>query len=210
MMSNAPSISPLPSAWPCACAERRCGPGRPRAYDPDCALAALTQVFREQGYEATSVEDLISAAGLSRSSFYNAYGSKRGAMLAALQRWCDGHRAGLRALALPQDPPAVRARAVMDGHFDAEVASTGCFIGDAAAELGARDADVEAIVTNHRDRLVEDFAALAAPLVGQAAAPERARAAYALALGAGVMRKSGASAEAVEGLRREARKLLGA
>ena len=56
----------------------------------------------------------------------------------------------------------------------------------------------------------EDFAALAAPLVGQAAAPERARAAYALALGAGVMRKSGASAEAVEGLRREARKLLGA
>ncbi|SFI09402.1 TetR/AcrR family transcriptional regulator [Albimonas pacifica] len=209
-MSDAPPISPLPAAWPAACAERRCGPGRPRGYDPDGVLAALTQVFRERGYEATSVEELISAAGLSRSSFYNAYGSKRGAMLAVLQRWCDGHRASLRALARPGDPPAAQARAAIDGHFDVEVAATGCFIGDAAAELGARDPDVLAIVAGHRDRLVDDFAALAAPLVGEAEAPERARAAYALALGAGVMRKSGASDEAVESLRREARRLLGA
>ena len=69
---------------------------------------------------------------------------------------------------------------------------------------------MQAIVSRFRDRLVEDFAALAAPLVGEAEAPERARAAYALALGAGVMRKSGVSAEAVESLRREARRLLGA
>ena len=209
-MTGATPISPLPACWPAACAERRCGPGRPRGYDPDCVLAALTRVFREQGYEATSVEDLISAAGLSRSSFYNAYGSKRGAMLAVLQRHCDVHRAELRGLARAGDPPQAQARAVIDGHFDAEVAATGCFIGDAAAELSARDADVQAIVAAFRDRLVDDFTALAAPLVGEAEAPERARAAYALALGAGVMRKSGVSAEAVESLRREARRLLGA
>ena len=209
-MSDPTPISPLPDCWPAACAERRCGPGRPRAYDPDCVLAALTRVFREQGYEATSVEDLISAAGISRSSFYNAYGSKRGAMLAVLQRYCDGHRAALRGLARAEDPAQAQARAVIDGHFDAEVAATGCFIGDAAAELGARDADVQNIVSRFRDRLVEDFAALAVPLVGEDAAPERARAAYALALGAGVMRKSGVSADAVESLRLEARRLLGA
>ncbi|MDF2230996.1 TetR/AcrR family transcriptional regulator [Albimonas sp. CAU 1670] len=209
-MTDAAPLSPLPACWPTACAERRCGPGRPRAYDPDCVLAALTRTFRERGYEATSVEDLISAAGLSRSSFYNAFGSKRGAMLAALEGYCAAHRAQLRGLARPQDPPAERARAVIDGHFDCEVAPTGCFIGDAAAELGARDPEVAGIVSTHRDRLVEDFAALAEPLVGPAEAAPRARAAYAIALGAGVMLKSGASPDTVEGLRQEARRLLGA
>ena len=210
-MSDMPAYAPLPMEAPEDQAQR-CGPGRPRQYDRLQALHALTRVFREKGFEATSVEDLTSAAGLSRSSFYHAFGSKRGALLAALEGHGACHRAALRRLAeaQPEDDPIARAKAVIDGHFNAEVAETGCFLGDMAAELGRREPDVAAVVDAHACRLMKDFSQLAAPLVGPVHAPARARAAYALALGAGVMRKSGAPPETLESLRQEARRLLGA
>ena len=42
--------------------------------------------FLVTGYEATSVDDLVAATGLHRGSLYQAFGSKRGLFLAALER----------------------------------------------------------------------------------------------------------------------------
>jgi len=51
--------------------------GRPRSFDRSAALGRATQVFWECGYEGASFDGLIAAMGISASSFYNAFGSKK-------------------------------------------------------------------------------------------------------------------------------------
>ncbi|MER6317081.1 TetR/AcrR family transcriptional regulator [Streptomyces sp. NPDC001581] len=46
------------------------------------------ELFRRQGYEATSIQDLVDALGINRSSMYAAYGSKHDLYLKALDLYC--------------------------------------------------------------------------------------------------------------------------
>jgi AcrR family transcriptional regulator len=51
--------------------------GRPRSFDRDKALLVAVRLFRERGYDGTSVADLQEAmGGISPPSFYGAFGSK--------------------------------------------------------------------------------------------------------------------------------------
>ena len=52
------------------------GRGRPRAYDRDIALDAITKLFWRQGYSATSLDDLAASTSMNRPSLYQAFGSK--------------------------------------------------------------------------------------------------------------------------------------
>ena len=50
-------------------------PGRPREFDVDDVLDRAIEVFRERGYEASSMADIERATGLNTSSIYNTFGS---------------------------------------------------------------------------------------------------------------------------------------
>lgn len=49
-------------------------------------VAAAARLFLRQGFEATSIDDLVTACGLHRGSLYKAFASKRGIFLAGLER----------------------------------------------------------------------------------------------------------------------------
>lgn len=53
----------------------------------DVATLRALEVFWAQGYERTSIPDLVEATGVQRGSLYAAYGSKHGLYLAALDRY---------------------------------------------------------------------------------------------------------------------------
>lgn len=72
--------------------------GRPLEYDPDKALDAAMQVFWSKGYEATSLQDLLAAMDLSKSSLYQGFGGKKELFLRCIARYRQQVAARLNGL----------------------------------------------------------------------------------------------------------------
>ncbi|MFK5983972.1 MAG: TetR/AcrR family transcriptional regulator [Pseudomonadota bacterium] len=61
--------------------------GRPIEFNPDTALDAAMQLFWQKGYESTSLQNLINAMDLSKSSFYQAFKSKHQLFQRCIQQY---------------------------------------------------------------------------------------------------------------------------
>ncbi len=67
---------------------------RPKQFDPDQALDAAIDVFREHGYAGTSAEMLVEAMQIGKQSLYNTFGGKWPLYCAALERYAAAETAG--------------------------------------------------------------------------------------------------------------------
>lgn len=115
---------------------------RPREFDPEIALDRAMEVFWSKGYEATSLDDLCDATGLSRSSLYATFGSKRDLLLRSVDRYAEQRNPRLAAI-LAQPLPIRDAFAALARQFIDQIVAgpgrRGCFLGNCAAELPRSD-----------------------------------------------------------------------
>ncbi|GAA3436370.1 TetR/AcrR family transcriptional regulator [Kutzneria kofuensis] len=120
---------------------------RTKEFDPDVALRAALDLFWRQGYEATSMQDLVDHLGIARASIYATFGSKNELYLRALERYSQD--LGVRYLSQLSGPgPLAAVRALMasaarDAVLDPD--RKGCFITNTAVECPAVDG-AEALV----------------------------------------------------------------
>jgi TetR/AcrR family transcriptional regulator, repressor for divergent bdcA len=69
------------------------GRGRPRAFDPETALAIGQQMFHAAGYDAVGLSALTNALGVTPPSFYTAFGSKATFFERVLERYASSELA---------------------------------------------------------------------------------------------------------------------
>ena len=122
---------------------------RPREFDVDAALERSMQVFWAKGYDATSLDDLCDATGLSRSSLYAAFGDKRSLMLQSLSRYVDNGSEKIARKLARKTPFRAALADFLNDFIDAIVAGPGrrgCFIGNCAAEIPRHDREAMAQV----------------------------------------------------------------
>jgi AcrR family transcriptional regulator len=129
---------------------------RTKVFDPAQALEAAMDVFWNQGYEATSLDDLLTAMKIGRQSMYDTFGDKKQLYLAALAHYADTGREALRRR-LSAGPSALGAI----GDFLQDVARSdagqrerGCLAVNAVAEFGKADPEVYAF-TERTQRMTE-------------------------------------------------------
>lgn len=139
---------------------------RPKAFDPDVALVQAMQLFWQQGYEATSLDDLVRTLGVSRASLYATFGAKHELFVAALDRYAEAAVTQL-VLALGQgERPRDTLGTVL--HFLAQCESgegpvRGCLLTNTALELGGRgDSEVDARLAHNARRVIDALARLIA------------------------------------------------
>jgi TetR/AcrR family transcriptional repressor of nem operon len=116
--------------------------GRPREFERDVVLDRAMQVFWTRGYEATSIQHLVTRMGIQRGSLYDTFGDKRGLFFAAIDRYDQVVTAKL--LAALEGPgsgtDAIRRffRLKVDLAMDPG-RPRGCLVTNSAAELASRD-----------------------------------------------------------------------
>ncbi|RZT84240.1 TetR family transcriptional regulator [Pseudonocardia sediminis] len=88
-----------------------------RSRRPSGGAESLLEVavgeFNTRGYDATSMEDLSRAAGITKSSFYHHFTGKEALLRAALERAVDGLFSALDAPAARTGTPTERLRAIV-------------------------------------------------------------------------------------------------
>jgi TetR/AcrR family transcriptional regulator, transcriptional repressor for nem operon len=143
--------------------------GRPREFDPAVAIEAAAKVFWDQGYHATSIEDLCDATGLLRGSLYGAFGDKKGMLLASIDQYAEKNLARLaESLTSSRTSREGLRNALLYYTRTATVLGSrhGCLVTNTALEMLPDDPDVAQRV----ERIFRQMASLLAAAVirGQA------------------------------------------
>ncbi len=137
--------------------------GRPRAYDPERALAQATAAFWDAGYSATSLDDLSAATGMNRPSLYGAFGDKRELYLKAIEGYRERARAAMRE-ALPYDGSLREALSALYDraislYLSGEHGARGCLLVSTAATESVMDPEIRRAARTALEEIDEAFAA---------------------------------------------------
>ena len=137
--------------------------GRPRAYQPEIALGKALDLFRKDGFAATSLDDLSTATGMNRPSLYGAFGDKRELYIKSYQRYRADARAAM--IDIFSDPLPIRQRlariyaVALDIYLSGEAGPRGCFTVMTAASEAVADPDIRSLVLEGFSELDKAFAA---------------------------------------------------
>ncbi|MBR0685841.1 TetR/AcrR family transcriptional regulator [Bradyrhizobium manausense] len=145
--------------------ERRGEPkrrGRPRTYEPDVALGKALDLFRRQGFAATSLDDLSEATGMNRPSLYGAFGDKRELYIKSYQRYREDARASMVEIFREEMPLRQRLEriyaAALNIYLSGETGPRGCFTVVTAASEAVGDPEIRAMVLEGLAELDKAFA----------------------------------------------------
>ncbi|AJY73512.1 TetR/AcrR family transcriptional regulator [Paenibacillus beijingensis] len=120
---------------------------RNKEFDVDTVLRKAMHLFWSQGYEKTSMKDLVEAMGVHKRSMYDTFGDKHALFMQALERY--GEMVGASIEARIQDlPSAKRAiRSIFEMAIsESDVRPQGCLIVNTACELALLDTEAAAKV----------------------------------------------------------------
>lgn len=135
--------------------------GRPRAYEPDVALGKALDLFRRQGFAATSLDDLSEATGMNRPSLYGAFGDKRELYIKSYQRYREDARASMVEIFRQEMPVRQRLERIfasaLNIYLSGETGPRGCFTVVTAASEAVGDPEIRAMVIDGLTELDKAF-----------------------------------------------------
>ena len=136
---------------------------RPTSFTPDDLVDRALQQFWAKGFHASSMDDLVTATGVSRHGIYTSFGGKQALFLACFARYqsqvVTPAFARVEAPGATLDSVAAYYEHLIALGEAAGLPGPGCFVANAATETAPSDPDVMAEVARHNDRLRRGFAA---------------------------------------------------
>lgn len=135
---------------------------RPQKYDSDMLAERALITFWNEGYNATSIDDLVRATGVSRHGIYKEFGGKKGVFLKSF----DLYQTAIVSPAFQQvEKPSATIKDIA-GYFEHQITlaeqnglpGPGCFVANSTTEVAPHDVDVRTKIEVHNARLRKGFA----------------------------------------------------
>ncbi|WP_138754844.1 TetR/AcrR family transcriptional regulator [Paenibacillus sinopodophylli] len=118
---------------------------RSKEFEVNEVLDKAMKLFWEQGYEKTSMSDLVDHMGIHRRSIYDTFDDKHSLYLQAMDRYCGKVNVTLLGEVKASNTAAEALHKVFDFMInETEDMPSGCLIVNSAVELAARDTVVDA------------------------------------------------------------------
>jgi TetR/AcrR family transcriptional repressor of nem operon len=132
-----------------------------KQFDKDKVLQAASEVFHKNGYNGTSIDEILTATGLSRSSLYDSFKDKHNLYLETLEYYKNSGNNQLEKL----DQKDLNGLQKIENMFNEVVKhlvnhpnDNGCLLVNAAAEMSKQCFKTAQVICNNKDE-VQDLIA---------------------------------------------------
>lgn len=136
---------------------------RVEEFNREIAVRQAMNVFWEKGYNGTSMQDLVDATGLNRSSIYNSFGSKLELYKTTL-KFYQKESGGVFQKALIKANNPLQAIALIFESFLPQIADNkkdmGCYALNCKAEMGNQQEDIRKWLLENQENALEVFGQL--------------------------------------------------
>ncbi|WP_188935083.1 TetR/AcrR family transcriptional regulator [Puia dinghuensis] len=129
-----------------------------KQFDETEVLRKARNVFWVKGYNGTSMDELVRATGLSRSSIYDTFGDKHGLFVRSIQLYGQEEREALAKIMQNDFSPKKKIHLLfkgMIGDILEDKDNKGCFIVNIITELSCLDKQVTAMASEEMARSEE-------------------------------------------------------
>lgn len=131
---------------------------RTKKFDKSEVLAAAASIFQQKGYNGTSMDEVLKATGLSRSSLYDSFGDKHNLYIQSLEYYKQNNQ----ALSDKIEEKPVNGLQKIDylfknvvDHLIAHPDDNGCLLVNAAAEMSKQCFKTQQVICNNKDEVQE-------------------------------------------------------
>ncbi|MEO0527634.1 MAG: TetR/AcrR family transcriptional regulator [Bacteroidota bacterium] len=129
-------------------------------FDKEQVLQQATNVFWAKGYNGTSMQDLVDATGLNRSSIYNSFGSKLELYRSTLKHYQKKSNILFQKALLKATNPLEAIQRIFEGFMPEMLQDReqkGCFSMNCKAEMGNQDANIKNWLLNTQEQTLSAF-----------------------------------------------------
>lgn len=128
---------------------------RNKEFNPEEKLERARDLFWEKGYQATSMQDLVSQMKINRGSLYDTYGDKHQLFLESIDNYATKTFAEYKLIAQSEQDPVVAIekiiRKAIDRSFEQEKL---CLIVKSSFEMAPLDEKIKEKLVQLNDRLI--------------------------------------------------------
>jgi len=133
---------------------------RTKDFDENEVLTKAIQLFWHKGYNATSMQDLVDALGISRSSLYDTYTDKHTLFLKALESYQRAGNVKINEIvdqSVSAKDTVIKLMELATNELVGDKQQKGCFMVNAEVEVAPHDHEVSKLVCQNEQQMEAAF-----------------------------------------------------
>tara|TARA_R110002073_G_scaffold128999_3_gene275167 strand:+ start:134885 stop:135466 length:582 start_codon:yes stop_codon:yes gene_type:complete len=129
-------------------------------FNRDLVIQQSVETFHNKGFNSTSMQDLVDATGLNRSSIYNSFGSKFDLYMECLRSYQQNSRQALQKVIINSNDPLSSIKNIFN--LNIHIASNdsknnGCFINQCTTEMANQEPVIQHFLENNQQYMIRLF-----------------------------------------------------